>query len=211
VQKLSEPTTTLTDYALGLESLVLGILLFKASNGQYSVMLWGLAFLCIGAAAMIGGTVHGFRERLGKLTPKIWKIVPVSVGISGLTLVCGIIIADIQPSLQPFFIFAILAKSVICSYWSVRNDSFRYIVYDSLSSIVVIFVMQLIFLFTHTSPGAIWIVAGILVCFFAGAVQLSKFSLHRHLNHNDLYHLIQMAAMYLLYRGGLLLKDQLSI
>lgn len=209
MQKLSEPTTALTDYALGLESLILGILLFKGSAGQYSVMLWGLAFLCIGTAAMIGGTVHGFRQGLSKLTSKLWKIIPVTVGIAGLSLVCGIVIADIRPSLQPFFIIAILTKFVICVYWSIRNNSFRYIVYDSLSSIGVILIMQLIFLFTHTGPGAIWILAGILVCFVAGAVQLSKFSLHRHLNHNDLYHLIQMAAMYLLYRGGVLLTDQL--
>jgi hypothetical protein len=208
VQKLSEPTTALTDYALGIESLILGILLFRASAAQYSVMLWGLAFLCIGTAAMIGGTVHGFRNRLGKLTSRLWKIIPVTVGISGLSLVCGVVFADIRSSLQPFFILAILAKFVICGYWSIRNDSFRYVVYDSLSSIGVILIMQLIFLFIHTSRSAIWIIAGILVCFFAGAVQLSKFSLHRHLNHNDLYHLIQMVAMYLLYRGGLLLQDQ---
>ena len=37
----------------------------------------------------------------------------------------------------------------------------------------------------------------------AGAmVQASGFRLHEHFNHNDLYHVIQMVALVLLYRGA---------
>ena len=40
------------------------------------------------------------------------------------------------------------------------------------------------------------------------AVQASGFALHRHFNHNDLYHVIQMGGFYLLFRGGLLVRDR---
>jgi hypothetical protein len=36
----------------------------------------------------------------------------------------------------------------------------------------------------------------------AGLVQASGFRLHEHFNHNDLYHVIQTAAVLLLYRGA---------
>ncbi len=52
-----------------------------------------------------------------------------------------------------------------------------------------------------------WIVAGILASFVGAGVQMSGFALHRHFNHNDLYHVIQAGALYLLFRGGMLLRD----
>ena len=32
---------------------------------------------------------------------------------------------------------------------------------------------------------------------------IEAFALHEHFNHNDLYHVVQMAGTYLLYRTGL--------
>ena len=44
--------------------------------------------------------------------------------------------------------------------------------------------------------------------FLAAAVQVNEIALHQYVNHNDLYHLIQMSGMYLFYRGALILKDR---
>jgi hypothetical protein len=49
---------------------------------------------------------------------------------------------------------------------------------------------------------------GMVVSFLAAGVQMSGMTLHRHFNHNDLYHVIQMAGFYLLYRGGGMLTAQ---
>jgi hypothetical protein len=35
--------------------------------------------------------------------------------------------------------------------------------------------------------------------------------LHRHFNHNDLYHVIQVAAMLLFYRGARRLTDSVAL
>jgi hypothetical protein len=42
----------------------------------------------------------------------------------------------------------------------------------------------------------------------AAAVQASGFALHRHFNHNDLYHVVQIAAMVLFYTGARRLRDR---
>jgi hypothetical protein len=52
-----------------------------------------------------------------------------------------------------------------------------------------------------------WILAGVAVSVAAALVQASGLDLHRHFNHNDLYHVIQIGAMCLLYRGARLLTD----
>jgi hypothetical protein len=40
------------------------------------------------------------------------------------------------------------------------------------------------------------------VSVLAALVQQSGLTLHRNFNHNDLYHVIQLVALWLLYRGG---------
>ena len=43
--------------------------------------------------------------------------------------------------------------------------------------------------------------AGVAVSVLAALVQASGFALHAHFNHNDLYHVIQIAAMFAFYKG----------
>ena len=57
-------------------------------------------------------------------------------------------------------------------------------------------------------PGASWLIAGVAVSLVAGVVQARKLALHRQFNHNDLFHLIQMVALYMFYRGGAVLVDR---
>ena len=47
-----------------------------------------------------------------------------------------------------------------------------------------------------------WMLAGVAVSAIAAVVQQSGWSLHEHFNHNDLYHVIQGVAIWLLYRSA---------
>ena len=49
-----------------------------------------------------------------------------------------------------------------------------------------------------------YVLAGAAMFF---AVLRARLTLHTHFNHNDLFHLIQIPALYLFLRGGLLLTD----
>ena len=53
-----------------------------------------------------------------------------------------------------------------------------------------------------------WLVGGVLVSLVAGVVQARRLGVHRHFNHNDVYHVIQVIALFLFYRGGALLVDR---
>jgi len=71
----------------------------------------------------------------------------------------------------------------------------------------------LIVLLLHWNPArkksssARWIVGGVVVSAIAIAVVASGFS-PGFLTHNDLYHLIQMVALYSFYRGVQLFGDR---
>ena len=53
--------------------------------------------------------------------------------------------------------------------------------------------------------GLAWLKLAIGVSVAGLLVLVSKLSLHRHFNHNDLYHVIQMFGLYALFRGAMFL------
>jgi hypothetical protein len=52
--------------------------------------------------------------------------------------------------------------------------------------------------------GILWLKRAIGVSLAALTVLVLKLAPHRHFNHNDLYHVIQMGGLYCLYRGAVL-------
>lgn len=53
-----------------------------------------------------------------------------------------------------------------------------------------------------SDPSAEWFLSGLGLTLVGLAVQRSGRGLHRHLNHNDIFHLIQFAALALFYIGA---------
>jgi hypothetical protein len=51
-----------------------------------------------------------------------------------------------------------------------------------------------------------WLKRGLFVTLVGVAIQQSGCGVHTHFNHNDLYHVVQMAGLYCLYRGALALE-----
>ena len=185
---MNEPVTVLTDYALGGVAAWLSVLLFR--NPQTSRRLWALAFAALAAAAFLGGTWHGFVQ-----SALLWKATTLSAGVASFAMVAGSSYAVFPPPLRAFVLTAALAKLVVYSVWMLGHDAFIYVVIDTGIAFLVV---AAIHLWKWNGP----ILAGVAVSIAGALVQASGFRLHQHFNHNDLYHVIQIAALVLLYRGA---------
>ena len=62
--------------------------------------------------------------------------------------------------------------------------------------------------FRWRSASASWLIGGVVISLAAGIVQARRMGLNRNFNHNDVYHVIQMVALYAVYRGGMILVDR---
>jgi hypothetical protein len=98
-----------------------------------------------------------------------------------------------------------LLKLAVFWVWIWRDDRFIWVVADTGIAFAVV---ALLHLWRFREPGARWILAGVGLSVVAGAVQASGFDLHRHFNHNDLYHVFQIAAMLAYYLGVRRLSDR---
>jgi hypothetical protein len=74
------------------------------------------------------------------------------------------------------------------------HDDFIWVIADTASALLIVGVL-------HVWRLNGWMLAGVAVSILAGLAQASGISLHPHFNHNDLYHVIQIAAMFLFYNG----------
>jgi hypothetical protein len=180
---ISEPMTVLTDYALAAVSVWLGLKLMKYSR------LWALAFFALATAALLGGTWHGFSK-----SELLWKATTLSVGIASFGMVVGSSLLTLSgPALRILVVFAAL-KLVAYTMWMLGHDHFIWVIADTASALLIVGVL-------HVWRLNGWMLAGVAVSMLAGIAQASGLALHEHFNHNDLYHVIQIAAMFLFYNG----------
>ncbi|MCH7495415.1 MAG: hypothetical protein IH825_04890 [Candidatus Marinimicrobia bacterium] len=202
--------TMITDYLLGVWTLYLAFKLTREgiSLGQRSILIWGASFAATGLAALIGGTSHGFALYFGEVTKTvIWASTLYITGFISLFFLSAVIIATIKNPLQKWLIVGTVLKFILFAVWIFSHSEFKYVIYDYVPAMIGVLILQVYGKYSRGDKSAAWIISGILVSFGAAAVQQSGFTLHEHFNHNDLYHVIQMGALFLLYKGGLLLAD----
>ena len=60
---------------------------------------------------------------------------------------------------------------------------------------------------SRRDSASLLVLAAVAVSALAALVQYSRFAPDGPFNHNDLYHLVQIAAMTLFYKAGKLLRD----
>jgi hypothetical protein len=180
---VSEATTVLTDYALAAVSAFLGCKLIPCSK------FWSLAFLALALGAFLGGTWHGFWQ-----DDLLWKATTLSVGVASFGMVAGSADAAITGKLRAGLVAFAALKLLAYAAWMLYHDDFIWVVADTASALLIVAIL-------HAWRFDGWILSGVAVSVLAGLAQASGFALHPRFNHNDLYHVLQIAAMLLFYRG----------
>ena len=192
---IHEPMTLATDYLLAGVTGWLAWRLSKESAGQASRRFWKEAFILLAIGAFLGGTWHGFMQN-----DILWKAALLSLAAVSFAMVVGSVHAVFSGRTRTVLTFLATAKMILAALLMLMNDDFIIVIADTGIAFAAVAAMHL-----WRFNG--WFLAGVAVSVAAGLVQASGFALHRHFNHNDLYHVIQIAAMLLLYRGARVLRD----
>jgi len=195
---IREPMTLATDYLLALLTAVLGVLILRASGGQQARRLWGSAFLALALGATLGGTYHGFDLDM------LWKPTLFAVGVASLGMICGSAYATARGAVRYGLVGLALLKLVAFLIWIARDARYIWVVADTGASFAIV---ALLHLFAWRAQGSRSVLAGVALSVVAAAAQASGIDLHRHFNHNDLYHVVQALAMLAYYAGVRRLRD----
>jgi hypothetical protein len=207
---IDEPATLVTDYLLGTLSGVLGMRLLARSrlSGQVSVRFWALALLAVAAASYAGGTFHGFRHELSAgPAATLWTATTISMGVASFFLLAAAVNAVATGHVRRWLVAVALLKLGLYVAWMLIHDEFRFVIYEYGSTLAIVLLLVMAGQTSGVAGHRGYIASGILVSMAAAVLQQSGIRLHRHFNHNDLMHVVQMGGVWLLYAGGERLRD----
>jgi hypothetical protein len=205
---IAEPSTLLSDYALAGVSAWLAWKLAAQREASAALSWWVVTFSGLAVAAALGGTYHGFAPQLSEFARSLlWKLTLLAAGSASFGMLAGAIAVAVQGALRRVLFAAAAIKGLAFAAGVLRFDAFAIVIADTGISFAAVAALHGWLAFRLREPGSRWILAGVGVSLVAAGVQASGVALHRHLNHNDAYHLIQIAAMFLFFRGLCALRD----
>ena len=208
--RITEPMTMMTDYVMGALAFVLAMRIVgdAAAGRQLSGRLWAAALVMTAVAAFLGGTYHGFIQWLpGAYGRALWKATLLATGIGSACLLAAAVTAATAGALQRALVTVVVVKLLVYVWTIATKDQFVLVIADYGTALLAVALAAWFIRPSGLTPAAWWITAGVAVAVVAGVIQWAHLAPHVHFNHNDLFHVVQMASLYLLYRGGLLLRD----
>lgn len=198
-----EPDVTLTDYGLAVESALFTYLIYYRNERRGTLGAWFAVFFgSVSLAALTGGTSHGFfRESSGMVYEILWTVTLLAIGMTALA--AWVIGAKIQ-----------FSKTI--AQWISTAAAAQFAVY----SVVLLFRTQVFWIaIADYLPAAVFLLAvfllaykrmreqqplvgsiGLALTFVASWVQRRGIALHPvYFDHNAFYHLIQAAALFMIF------------
>lgn len=177
---IHEPITMATDYLLALAAAIFAVVLWRRGR-----RMWTFVFLFTATGTSFGGTLHGTGEALW------WKPTVLSIGLASFFL----LLAGTES--RALHVAALL-KFMFYATWMITHDSFLFVIVDYGIALIVVLCTQAYAWVHDRAESAPWIMSSVVVSVIAAVVQQAPIPWH-----NDVYHGIQLIALWLLYRGAL--------
>src|SRR6476646_10092800 len=206
---LTEPMTVATDVVIAVLAFVFAARLgFPSAEGSVARGWLAGAMLATGISAVVVSLANGTSPANDALRDGLWRATVYVTGLIGATTIGSVAFFAAQGTARTVILAFAAIKLVGFMYRATRRPEFRVVAADYGIVLAMVLVGAVIELVRRRAPGMTWLIAGVLVSLVGVIVQARRVALHRHFNHNDLYHVIQMVALYAFYRGGALLVDR---
>lgn len=207
---IAEPVTTITDLILAGESFLLGHLLFWNDSRNF-VRSWALGFLFLGFAALFGAIAHGAAPYMENIPSLLltWPATIFAIVTTSLFLHVAWI-EEFSTSYKKILLIFVGIVSVffylhIFGFLNILTPTGNLTFMVAILSYAPAILLQLILNLARYAKtrrlGYSLMCNGILLSILGTLIQVFKIAPHENFNHNDLYHVIQMASLFILYKG----------
>jgi hypothetical protein len=190
-----EPITAVTDFILAAVAAFWALLVFRSSD-QRASRLFAVALAAAALSTLVGGVYHTLHGEL------LWKATALSAGLFSFFLGLSVAVAFLSPGVARMARIILIAQFCVYAIAALFIDDFWLVIVDYGSVMLAILVVCAI---RWSNDAARWIAAAILISVAASALQMSSIRVGPF-NHNDVYHVVDVLALYCFYRGGMLLR-----
>ncbi|MEE9207481.1 MAG: hypothetical protein V3U67_03760 [Gemmatimonadota bacterium] len=202
--EITELTTAATDAALAVLALVILLFLLRQRSSQpFKAGLWSLTFGLLAIGSALGAVVHGL-VLPQKVWLGLWQPLYLSLGVAVALFLVGAVYDWSGEKLARRLLLPAVASGVLFyGAMLILGGSFLvFVLYEALA-MTTAFVLYVLVTARKELPGAAQMAAGIALTMAAAGVQASELALTIvwPLDHNGLFHLVQIGAMLVLARG----------
>jgi hypothetical protein len=208
--KIVEPGTLFTDWLLAVVTTWLAWELLRQALRlkDRAIGLWVGAFGAVAGSAVLAGIAQALSASMDPSAAALARTgTLVLASAASLLFLLSTLRAFTSGRVLAIGAGLAVAKFTLFAVYVAVNDDARMVIYDGALTMLVVIVVSTWGAWAQRMPSATWILAGVLVSMLATLFQQGRVSIHPQFSHNDLYYVVQTAAMYLLYRGGLLLRE----
>jgi hypothetical protein len=200
---IAEPDVALTDYALTIESVLFTYLIYRHGKRKHPLRPWFVVFFgSISLASLAGGTAHGFfndEQTAGYAI--LWPATLIAIGVTALA--AWAIGANLLFSRKLARWISAAAAAEFAAYSAAVLLGARefWLAMAAYLPAALFLLIALVVKYRRAKRRKIAIgIAGLALTFVAAAVQRAGIPLHPdYFNHNALYHVIQGAALFMIF------------
>lgn len=204
VTAAAELSTAATDALLGVVCVVLAARLFAGNGPPWRRLIWGGALAALALGSFLGAAVHGL------VVPTVvrtyfWQRIYLSLGLTvGLVVVATVFDWRGERAARRALPWAAGAAFVFFTITELVKGGFAVFLVAGAVAMLTALAIYLRLWREGTCPGAARVIAGIVLTLAAAGVQVSR----AHVvvfgwpfDHNSLFHMVQIAATFVLAAG----------
>lgn len=200
---IAEPDVTLTDYGLALECALFAALLYRSDRGAGPMRTWFIVFFgALAAAALTGGTSHGFFHDESTLIFKVlWNTTLIAIGVTAWSAwMIGSRFEFASGAARPLRWFASALFLGYCIVVLFVRNSFAVAIVHYLPAVLFLLAAFASGYFRSRRRHYLTGLIGLSLTLAAAGAQQTRIALHpEYFDHNALYHLIQAVAVLMLF------------
>jgi hypothetical protein len=194
---IGEVATLATDYAVALLALVLAWRLRTVPTTR----AMAVPFVWLAVAALAGGTFHGLRATLGDAGKTLlWGTTSIAMLGFSFSLLVSYAMPLLPQRRHRGLRTLAAAKLCVCVALLVRDPGFLWLLVDYGGSMLVLVVVYA--RYAPRTRATVWLCAAVALSLLGALIQRLRLAPATSFNHNDLYHVVQMASMLCFYRAA---------
>tara|TARA_B100000029_G_C17608584_1_gene968411 strand:- start:3941 stop:4660 length:720 start_codon:yes stop_codon:yes gene_type:complete len=205
-----EPVTFLTNIPLIILATIYGYSILGIYYKTLHLFHFNFAgsFFSLALASFLGAIFHGFGPHFRTvIRERVWKFVLICLGLAfffNLNAAFSVMLS--KEIYTIYFFFCVLGLGAFLFQTFKFNGFGHSIKFFTISHLLIIIIFLLLTIQSF-DRGYFYILLSCLLTTIAGSLWMTGWSLSKKFNNNDLFHLIQILSIWLIYRGIILIND----
>jgi hypothetical protein len=204
--QITDPAVTLTDYGLAIECAAIVALLMRPQASDGTLRAWFVVFFSAAAlASLLGGTVHGFfkpADSSGRAV--LWPATLIAILTGGLAAWFAAARLELRAKAEAVarVLAALLLVALSLTVIFVTRN-FAIAIAGYLPATLFLLYSLISAYRRNKARAVLWGIAGLSLTLIAAVVQRLHIVIHPvYLDHNTFYHLLQGAALWMIYTAA---------